>query len=859
MSELLLDSIHEWIKERPAWQQEALRRLEARGQLDAADVAELAELCKAARGLAPPSALSTPEFSTGSGASTVGDSGPVGLASVTHVGHVNALVHGQTIQFERLGLTVVYGDNAAGKSGYARILKAACRARGGRAPVLSNVLSERPPGKPSAEIKYTAAESDRAFNWTDGAAPPKELALVSVFDTHAAAVYVGQTTDVAFRPLGLDLLDKLAKACGEVKKVLQAERDALQRARPRLPSLEKDTAAGKLVEGLSALTRDVDIAGLSQLTPEDDERVRVLTAEVTAATVGDPVTRARQLRVRIGRYERLGPHLQRVHDAIDGVVAIELGKLRENVKATAEIAASARAASPTEPLPGVGSDAWKNLWRAARQYSAEHAYADRAFPATETDARCVLCQQTLGRDAIERFERFAAALASTAETEALDAAKALDDAEHSLRALEIEPADAREALEDLATDDTELAGALSAWLRAAAQRLASLLDVRAEEQHLPPLENADHLTALVSGLREQATAAASLADPTSSRAARAELRELQARQSLRDAATDVLSEVDRLRRLAVYEQALKDTATNTVTQRSTELTKEYVTEALAQQFQRELERLDFTRVEIELRAARGTPGALHHQIVFTRPSGVDLAKVVSEGEGRCLALAAFLAELSTAPHPSAIIFDDPVSSLDHVWRDRVARRLAEEAKVRQVIVFSHDIVFLLALLDHAAEVGAPASTRYLRRELDGPGVCDVDLPWPAMKVKERIKVLNRRAQEAVAVHNKLGTVAYEPMARDIYGMLREAWERAVEEILLNGVVERFRKDVQTKRLKELKAISDDDVKAITAGMTKTSAWLRGHDHAAAHNAPVPGPDELKVDIKAFVDWVESKR
>ena len=53
------------------------------------------------------------------------------------------------------------------------------------------------------------------------------------------------------------------------------------------------------------------------------------------------------------------------------------------------------------------------------------------------------------------------------------------------------------------------------------------------------------------------------------------------------------------------------------------------------------------------------------------------------------------------------VFDDPVSSLDHRHRDRVAERLAEEGKTRQVVVFTHDMAFLL-LLDEACR---PAKDR----------------------------------------------------------------------------------------------------------------------------------------------------
>jgi wobble nucleotide-excising tRNase len=62
--------------------------------------------------------------------------------------------------------------------------------------------------------------------------------------------------------------------------------------------------------------------------------------------------------------------------------------------------------------------------------------------------------------------------------------------------------------------------------------------------------------------------------------------------------------------------------------------------------------------------------------LINKPSE-PVGKVPGEGEHRCVALATFLAELSTIDAQSAIVFDGPVSSLDHLHRDRVAARLAE--------------------------------------------------------------------------------------------------------------------------------------------------------------------------------------
>ena len=75
----------------------------------------------------------------------------------------------------------------------------------------------------------------------------------------------------------------------------------------------------------------------------------------------------------------------------------------------------------------------------------------------------------------------------------------------------------------------------------------------------------------------------------------------------------------------------------------------------------------------------------------------NAGEILSEGEYRCVALAGFMAELATNDSDSGIIFDDPVSSLDHLHREAIAKRLAAEGRSRQMIVFTHDLPFYFCL------------------------------------------------------------------------------------------------------------------------------------------------------------------
>ena len=194
------------------------------------------------------------------------------------------------------------------------------------------------------------------------------------------------------------------------------------------------------------------------------------------------------------------------------------------------------------------------------------------------------------------------------------------------------------------------------------------------------------------------------------------------------------------------------------------------------------------------------------------------------------------------------MFDDPVSSLDYRWRQGVARRLIQEAKARQVIVFTHDVVFLLLLKQFAEELDVEQFDQHVRFLSKGAGVCSEELPWVAMPLKKKISYLKNSWQAADKYFHDGHQDVYEREAKYLYGLLREAWERALEEVFLGSVVERYRPSIQTQQVAHIADITSTDCKTLETAMTKCSKWLPGHDQAAAAHAPVPEPTELKADI-----------
>jgi hypothetical protein len=229
--------------------------------------------------------------------------------------------------------------------------------------------------------------------------------------------------------------------------------------------------------------------------------------------------------------------------------------------------------------------------------------------------------------------------------------------------------------------------------------------------------------------------------------------------------------------------------------------------------------------------------------------------VLSEGEHRCLGIAAFLTELGLEGHSSAIVLDDPVSSLDQRYRDAVALRLAREAKNRQVIILPHDLAFRDALTRAAIEHQTTMEFRAVRRTPDGTGVVSEGTRPEEMTPKHLIRThIPQVAAEVKALD------PFDDERRDkvehLYDLIRVGWERVVEEVLLRKVVSTYNPTVQTKLLKGVQ-VEFDDCLAVDTGMGKASRIIGAHRTAAASGTTtLPSNDEIDEDIRKLQDYLD---
>ncbi len=854
-AEALLDIVT-WSADRPEWQRQALRYLINHDQLTQQQVNELYKQSVDAAAASAPIA----EVDVRSGKSQASE---VTLKSVAQPTDVNALASDQNLTFEKTGLTIVYGDNGAGKSGYARILKHACRARidPKAQPVLPNIYAQSA-GTPRAKISYVANSQNKQADWQLDQPSPSELSAISVFDARTATVHVDGMNEVAYVPFSLDLMQRLAKAADIVRDKARQEKTAIEAQTPqalRLPPIDPATA---VAQSIGALKHDSDFAVLEAIAKLSQLEVSYL-CDLKRDLTGDPAKAARQLteaRAGLGRFSTT------IKTLCDLSGTTSLASLRTQLatkvatRAAADAAAQNRFAS--EPLPLVGSDAWRALWDAARRYATTEVQSDQPFPPASTDQHCPLCQQTLSDAAVDRFSRFEAFVRDDTKQQADTAEIAYGDRLTAMNTTLMPLSQLMERLRyisDTLGDILAYEAARKAALPALRQLRRVLRSHAAEQFHvldIDPQSALRVLQRLADDLQKRVIALSADAQSVERKALVAQLNELEARTWLTTILPDVKNEIDRKRQLVGVDRVLAESDTRAITLKAGQLAEALVTDALRAQFTKEIAALGVGDLAVELKKEASQAGAARFRVRLIRKPSAAVGLVLSEGEHRCVALAAFMAELATSGSKSAIIFDDPVSSLDHRHRTEVANRLGIEAKNRQVIVLTHDVAFLMLLNQAAQDSQIHVGYRCVARGAGFAGFCSHDLPYNARPVDGVLDSIEADIKNKTVLWETGKQAEWRNTTRAALEQLRETWERAVEDFI-GPVFKRLSTKVDSKNLRKLTVLEITDCDSMRQGYGTCSELL--HSVGESMNPKLPSPTELQSEIDKLRSWYTDLR
>lgn len=852
------DDFEAWLGDRHKWLQTAAHRLiESKAPPTEAELAELSKLC-----LSEASGTGTHAFA----AVVPGSMVQAAMRPVLHIKGlseirgVNKIKDRASLSFGMSNLTVVYGANGSGKTGFSRVLKQACGSRA-REDIHPNVFDKANPAceaRISVEVDNTASD----LNWTLKGGPLLPLRNVHVFDSKTASNYVFSQNEARYEPSRMRFVSALIRTCDKVAQQLSAQKMALIKKLPIFPIVFAQTLSAKWLQSLRPTTSQVDIDKACEYSKaHDEERI----AEEGALAQKDITGRLEA----ISREQVAFAHIRTTLSALQDGLSDE--KLSTLLSARGDAVAKRNAASEaaekvfaTAPLEGVGQETWMALWEQTKKFSQAHAYPGHAFPNVDVDARCVLCQQTLDDDGKARLGHFEAFVLGGLEEAAKAAEKLYGELIKKLPTLP----QAKDWSLQAGLLKLEEVDAATLFSILGARSAAALTTTKLEE--IPAIDWAVIESAYLKVSDAQAAevkALKELQEDGKRKQLETRVIELLAIQWLSQNKASIVDEVERLKKLGQLDKAIALTNTSALTRKHTDLAKDDLHKGYQDRFSAELICLGGKKLPVKPESKQAGKGKITFGLTL---QGVEHSlaaeHVLSEGETRIVALAAFLADISGLEHRSPFIFDDPISSLDQDFEEKVVKRLIELSKTRQVIVFTHRLS-LLALIE--SEVKKLKDEAELAKtptvvELHIQSVCSFgksagvtqDINIRDLKPKS---AMNRMQKEQVPQLRKLhdaGDVAgYDERANGLCSDLRILVERCVESVLLNDVLIRFRRAVQTQgKIGALAKITVNDCALIDDLMTRYSVF----EHSQSDELPAARPDmdEIEADVAKLAAWID---
>jgi hypothetical protein len=758
------------------------------------------------------------------------------LKALNHIQGVNALVPDSSVEFDD-GLTILFGQNASGKTGYARIIKrlAAVRTAG---PILPNAHAAGPQPDPSATVSYQLGTEAVEVEWQNeaGLAP---FTRIAVFDAPAANLHVDNELNYVFTPAELALFSHVSAGIHALQEKITAE---VERLRPSanvlLEQFSRGTAVYPLIESLGPTTEVAELERLAALDDRPTERRSRLQEEVSALRGG-------ALDALLTSAQQRQTNLERLRDLLQVIGRFDFGAYREAreglIKAESERRQAREELFAAEELPGPPDDDWQKLVVAGenyRQHLQLHSYP-------EDGDRCLYCRQHLSAEALDLLGRYRTFMDESFVRLVRGAGERVDRL-----ALRLDTA-AAASLEEYLTALEADAG--PAWTTGALSILRDGVVTAAacrERKECPKLNLADRAEALlgtiVPELEAVTASAASLREQRTDRATtlerkERELNELSARIDLKkhlQTAKNFVANAKLAARLEQLSRNISSNASRQLTEQAKLASEDLVNKNFERLFLEECKALRAPSVALEFQGRSGR--AERRKVVAAhRPS-----EILSEGEQKVLALADFLAESRMRGTKAPIVFDDPVTSLDYRRLREVSLRIVKLAESHQVIVFTHNIMFASSLIDLRQAKKLRCRFYEVRESGEAKGILAADveprLDTPA-DISKRINVTIEQARTAEAA-------VQDALVERGYDLVRAWCEAFVEQDLLGNVTQRYRANIMMTKLTSIRPDRFSAAVAVVGPIfEKACRCMGGHSQPAEQLSVRPTLSELQAD------------
>lgn len=849
--------IVDWLHTKPFWQQCAAEFILRNNEITTAVVSQLKELIKSEEGQSTDTDV---DFSFFHGYSENKDFANIhSISDVTGIDNISSY---RPLEFGP-NMTVVYGHNGSGKSGYTRILKKLC-GHPSAAELRPNIY-EPVPAESKCKVSLAHEGKNLELEWKANESPIELLKAIDIFDAVFGQFYLEQENEVSYVPFEVSFFEQFAALFDSVKHALDLEKQQLTSNLPNKPSQYSETKHIQAMYG--RLHKDADEQKLEEFFTFTDED-ETLKSDLEQRLNTEPKKLVTSKNNLVKQLESILTKIKKATELVNTQSCSSFVSLYQDKELKRKVASEgAEAVTDSSNIKGVGTETWKALWLAAKEFSTAEAYKDNEFPYVDDEAKCILCHQNLSAEAKLRLQSFESFVKGALEKEAVSAEKAFFNV---VASLPTEP-----KTEELLTQLSAAGLNEEKWLpifQHAWSQVVRRIEALKERPNdsLEPFEFEskvfDELYTLVNKLKAEVSQHEEDAKSFNLVAVQNELISLKAKQWSFGYLPQIKREVIRLQQVENCDAWIKSTSTTAITRKGNEVAAQLITEAYVSRFNDELSLLGASQIKVELVKGKGGKGKVKHKLqlsgVTPQHSRKKASEILSDGEQRVVSLAAFFADVTGKPHLAPFVFDDPISSLDVDYEWEVARRLVELSDSRQVLVFSHRLSLLGALEELSKKTWSDSDrkTKFSQvciESFNGKhgSVAEMDVFSVNTKTANN-KLITSLANTVKVFAQQQDKAAFKLQLQGICSEFRKLVERTVEDDLLDQIVRRHRRGIQTdSRLIKLPKINLPDCKFLDDLMSKYSCY----EHSHSREAPkfLPSSDELGKDLELLKAWRES--
>lgn len=762
------------------------------------------------------------------------------LDSLSAITGVNRLAKNQTINFAK-NITVIYGENGTGKTGYSRILKTLGFSYDNNKIILSNVYATAEPQ--SATINFKSNGTPKTFTW-NGANNDSELENISVFNSNCVQFSIIDRSLIV-SPIGFHLFQLVSDELNALTQLLQRKIEAHPTTLTWLDNLTPGTPQHTFITTLSATSTEQKLTELSDFTHAHDEALIAKEAELESLNKTLLQSQIQTLRSQISELDSIIEKIETAKTQLNDsnwqallTINKEISELESKTQTGLKDIADERG------IEFYQTPEFNSFIQAAENYIKVIDNPD--YP-QEGDT-CVYCLQPLDDSAKELLKSYRILLNDKTQERLEEIRKKKADLiqlvsqadtnltlyQHTFGTNEnqtpVQPKEIKEYNTNLSSLKTTFTS------DSIAQGSTFTFDYQTVITFLT-----DKRTALNDSLTQKSEALTNLA--TREATLKKEIAELKDRKFLSGKVAEVKTAIVNHKVVNTLNANSSSFNTTSISRKTSSAREELLRQDFEGLFKKELTALRKANIKIDLNfgTERGSSK------VFQNISRYSLADILSEGEQKAIALAEFLTELQLDNTKATVIFDDPVNSLDHNIIDEVARRLLNLSRERQVVVFTHSILLFNSFLYFSKQ---PTFNEMVckfynsKNEYSEIGVI-TEAEEEINKVKSYISKINTILNNTPKDRNEAD------VAEDGYGYLRSAIELFVEHEIFQGTVKRYQKNIAlTSFVKVNGALLDNHKDKLNEIFERCCGYIKGHSNPTEiHNDPTIAG--LRIDFEEF--------